>query len=138
MHITHTMLTTASPEKIWKIWTDVKNWKLWDVALREALLKGNFQTDVHGVIIPEKGIKAGFKVTSCVPNFSYTVTTKLLLTKIHIHRFLGYNNMKTTFTHEIWVEGPLSWMWWKLFGHTASSNLSQTMENIKQLAESEN
>lgn len=138
MYITHTMLTTASPEKIWKIWTDVKNWKQWDVTLREAaLLKESFQADVHGVMIPEKGLKAGFKVTSCVPNFSYTITTRLPLIKIHVHRFLGYNNMKTTFTHEIWVEGPLSWMWWKLTGRNAASRLSQAMKNVKQLAEAE-
>lgn len=137
MYITHTMLTTASPERIWKIWTDVKNWKQWDVMLREALLKGSFQKNVQGVLIPEKGPRAGFTVTSCDPNFSYTVTTRLPLTQIHIHRFLGYHNMKTTFTHEIWVEGPLSWMWWRLIGHNAASRLSQTMKNVKQLAEAE-
>ncbi|HRP33740.1 MAG TPA: SRPBCC family protein [Agriterribacter sp.] len=135
MHITHTMLTTASPEKIWNIWTDVKNWKQWDVNLRGARLKGSFQTNVHGVLIPEKGPKANFKVTSCTPNFSYTVTTKLPLSQIHIHRFIGYHNMKTTFTHELWFEGPLGWMWWKLFGRKVSGNFSQTMEKVKQLAE---
>lgn len=137
MYITHTMLTTASPERIWKIWTDVKNWKQWDVMLRGALLKGSFQKNVQGVLIPEKGPKAGFTVTSCDPNFSYTVTTRLPLAKIHIHRFLGYHNMKTTFTHEIWVEGPLSWMWWKLIGNNAAGRLSQAMKNVKQLAETE-
>ena len=137
MYITHTMLTTASPERIWKIWTDVTNWKQWDVMLRGALLKGSFQKNVHGVLIPEKGPKAGFTVTSCDPNFSYTVTTRLPLAKIHIHRFLGYHNMKTTFTHEIWVEGPLSWMWWKLIGNNAASRLSQAMKNVKQIAEAE-
>ena len=121
MHITNTMLTTASPERIWKIWTDVKNWKQWDVTLREALLIGSFQKDVHGVLIPEKGPKAGFTVTSCDPNFSYTVTTKLPLAQIHIHRFLG----------------PLSWMWWKLVGRNAATHLSQAMKNVKQLAETE-
>lgn len=137
MYITHTMLTTASPEQIWKIWTDVTNWKKWDVRIKGAQLKGSFQENVHGFFFPEKGPKAGFTVTSCDPNFSYTFTTRLPLAQIHVRRFLGYNNMKTTFTHEIWVEGPLSWVWWKLIGRNASSGLSQAMKNVKQLAEAE-
>ncbi|MFT3704022.1 MAG: hypothetical protein QM802_16770 [Agriterribacter sp.] len=56
MHTTHTMLTTASPERIWKIWTDVGNWKKWELGLREALVKGSsFKKNTQGVIIPEKG-----------------------------------------------------------------------------------
>lgn len=135
MYITHTMLTTASPENIWEIWTDVKNWNQWDVRLRGSRLKGDFQKNVHGVFFPEKGPRAGFTVTSCDPNFSYTVTTRLPLAQIHIRRFLGYNNMKTTFTHELWVEGPLSWMWRGFIGRNASNALSQAMRNVKQLAE---
>ncbi len=137
MHISHTMLTTASPERIWKIWTDVKNWKHWDVALRGALIKGNFQKNMQGVIIPEKGPKSGFRITACDPNFSYTVTRKLPFAQMHIHRYLGYNNFKTTFTHEIWVEGPLSWMWWRLMESRISKFIPKTMSNVKLLAESE-
>lgn len=135
MHSTHTMLTTAPPEKIWKIWTDVNNWKKWDLSLRGALIKGVFKKNVQGVIIPERGPKAGFKVTACDPNFSYTVTSKLPLIRIHIHRYLGYDNSKTTFTHEIWAEGPLAGLWWTIVGRRFSELLPKTMSNIKQLAE---
>ena len=30
VHFSHTVETSASPEAIWAIWTDVPNWKQWD------------------------------------------------------------------------------------------------------------
>lgn len=135
MYIAHTMLTTASPEKIWKIWTDVNNWKKWEVGLRGARIKDSFKENVHGVIIPERGPKAGFKVAACDPNFSYTVIAKFPFAAFHIHRFLGYDNSKTTFTHEVWAEGPLAWVWWRVVGKKITSMLPKTMSNIKALAE---
>ncbi|PWU03222.1 MAG: polyketide cyclase [Bacteroidetes bacterium] len=136
MYTTETMLTTAPPDRIWKIWTDVKNWKNWDLGLRESLIRGPFQKNAEGTLIPDKGPKAGFRVTSCVPNFSYTVTTKLPFAELHLHRYLGYHNSKTTVTHEVWLEGPLSQLWWKLIGKRYSKASPEVMKKLKQIAES--
>jgi hypothetical protein len=135
MYITETMLTTATPDKIWKIWTDVKNWKNWDFGLREALIKGPFQENMEGVAVSEKGPRTGFRITSCKPNFSYTITAKLPLAEITLHRFMGYHNSKTTVTHEVWMEGPLSSVWWSLIGKRYSHWMPEMMKKLKQIAE---
>jgi len=136
MYTTETILTTAPPDRIWKIWTDVKNWKKWDRGFREALIKGPFQKNVEGVMIPDKGPRTGFRITSCVPNFSYTATAKLPFAELHLHRFIGYHNSKTTVTHEVWLEGPLSGFWWGLIGRRYSRLMPEVMRKLKQIAES--
>ncbi|MDX2047895.1 MAG: hypothetical protein SFU87_13980 [Chitinophagaceae bacterium] len=136
MHYSHTLLTTASPEIMWKVLTDVRNWKNWGVGLKDSLLKGPFGLNTEGVIVPDKGYKTSFRITSVKPNFSVTYTSKLPFAQIHLHGFLGYHNRKTTFTNEVWVEGPLGEFWWKLFGKRYVQFLQRMMAKEKQIAES--
>lgn len=137
MHITRTDRTTASPEKIWNIWTDVKNWKKWDPFFKEAKINGGFEQNSTGTVVHDGGaLPTVFKVTKCIPYFTYTVTVRLFfLAEVHIHRFLGYNNKKTTFTHEFWVDGPLGGIWWSMFGNKLKKIMSDEMDGLKMIAE---
>lgn len=136
MEFSHSLLTTASPEKVWNIWTDVKNWKNWDFGLKDAQIKGKFDKDAEGFLVPEKGPKTPFKVTNFKPNFTYTFTSKLPFAKLHVRRLLGYHNQKTIITHDIWIEGPLSAFWWQMLGRRYSKLLPRILEKVKQIAES--
>jgi hypothetical protein len=136
MYISQTARTTASPEKIWKIWTDVTNWKKWDPFMKEAKLKGSFAEKAKGILTSRAGLRRVFKITRCIPNFTYTVSMRFFLADIHIHRYLGYNNQKTTFTHEFWVEGPLGSLWWSLIGRRLEKIMQDEMEKVKLMAES--
>jgi hypothetical protein len=136
MEFSHSLLTTASPEKIWSIWTDVKNWKNWDFGLKDAQIQGNFGKDAEGFLVPEKGPKTPFKVTNYKPNFTYTFTSKLPFAKLHVRRLMGYHNQKTIITHDIWIEGPLSAFWWQMLGRRYSKLLPRILEKVKQIAES--
>jgi hypothetical protein len=136
MQISHSLQTTASPEKIWKIWTDVKNWKNWDFGLKDAQIKGNFDQDAEGVISIGKGSRTPFKVTTYKPNFTYTFTSRLPFAKLHVRRLIGYHNQKSIITHEIFIEGPLSGFWWQMLGRKYIKLLPRVIEKVKQLAES--
>lgn len=136
MEYAHSILTTASPERIWNLLTDVKNWKSWDASVQDADISGDFETDAQGVVTPGRGPKSKFKITSCKPNFTYTMDTRLPLAHLYIRRLIGYHNKKTMITNEIWIEGPLGSFWWNLIGKKYLSMMPNIMDRFKKIAES--
>jgi hypothetical protein len=135
MHNTYSILTSASPEKVWQLWSDVKNWKNWDPSLRDSCISGEFDKNVQGILIPEHGPRTPFTISDSQPNFSYTVNTKLPFAKMYIKRLIGYNNQKTMITNEVWMEGPLGSFWWRMVGRKYQQMLPQVMEKFRQIAE---
>lgn len=48
----HGVETSAAPETIWRIWTDVPNWPTWNAGLATAVLLGPFVTGSEFVLTP--------------------------------------------------------------------------------------
>ncbi|MEN0048156.1 MAG: SRPBCC family protein [Bacteroidota bacterium] len=134
-HFWHTVETTAPPERIWKIWTDVSNWKAWDTGLKDAQLEGVFKLNAKGFIISLEGRKAKFKVTEYIENQSYTYKTALPLGGLYVKRYLSAENGKTTFSHEVWFEGLTKKIFAKILGSDFQKMLPEVLQNIKNLAE---
>ena len=75
-HFWYTMETTTSPDEIWSIWTNVKQWKDWDTGLKDASIDGEFKLDTKGAIISLEGRKSKFKVVEYEEGKTYTYKTK--------------------------------------------------------------
>lgn len=82
MRFQHCERTTASPEVIWKIWTDVENWPTWDTELSAATLKGRFALHAQGTLKPQNGSTSSFEITQLDWGKSYTFTTRLPLCRL--------------------------------------------------------
>lgn len=136
-HFWHTVETTASPEQIWQIWTDVPNWKDWDTGLKDANIDGNFQADAKGQIISLEGRTSKFKVVEFEAGKSYTFKTNLPLSGLYVKRFFEVKNGKTYFTHEVWFQGLTAGIFAKVFGSEFRKMLPEVMDKIKQIAENQ-
>ncbi|MEM9364240.1 MAG: SRPBCC family protein [Bacteroidota bacterium] len=134
-HFWNTVETSASPEKIWTIWTDVPNWKKWDSGLKDATLDGPFELNAKGKIISLEGRTSRFKVTECVSGKSYTFKSKLPFGALYVKRYLEVKQGVTFFTHEVWFTGLTGGIFAKRFGPEFRSVLPKVMENIKKIAE---
>ncbi len=53
--VTHTEITTASPEAIWALWENVPGWIQWDEGLEAIQLDGPFAVGTPGKIRPTGG-----------------------------------------------------------------------------------
>ncbi|MEM1337344.1 MAG: SRPBCC family protein [Bacteroidota bacterium] len=135
-HFWHTMETKASPQAIWKIWTDVPNWKDWDTGLKDASIKGDFVLGSKGTIISLEDRKSKFKVVKYTEGQSYTYKTKLPLGSLYVKRYLTEQNGITTFTHEVWFSGLTGGIFARSFGSTFREMLPDVLNNIKKIAES--
>lgn len=133
-HFSHTVATTASPEAVWGVWTDVPNWKQWDDGLREASIEGAFRLGATGRLVPDKGPKAKFKVTAFEAGKSYTFQTRIPFGWLVITRRLEVEAGKTLFTHEVQFTGLFGKAFGNSMGKRYRSMLPGVMEKINTLA----
>ncbi|MGC6524856.1 MAG: SRPBCC family protein [Flavobacteriaceae bacterium] len=136
-HFWYTMETTTSPDEIWSIWTNVKQWKDWDTGLKDASIDGEFKLDTKGAIISLEGRKSKFKVVEYEEGKTYTYKTKLPLGSLYVKRYLKIDNGITTFTHEVWFQGLTAGVFSKALGEKFRKILPNVLENIKQIAENQ-
>ena len=131
----HSVSTTADPSEIWQIWTDVKNWKVWDTGLQDAEIKGTMGLGTKGKITTLQGRKVNFKVVEWEEGKSYTYKTALPLGSLYVKRYLEEKDGKTLFTHRVWFQGLTSGIFAKQLGEEFRDLLPGVLENIKQIAE---
>lgn len=136
-HFWYSMETTASPDEIWSIWTDVANWKDWDSGLKDASIKGEFKLNAKGMITSLEGRKSKFKIVEFDEGKSYTFKTKLPLGGLYVKRYLEVKDGKTIFTHEVWFKGMTRGIFAKAFGGEFREMLPDVLGNIKGIAEKE-
>lgn len=128
--------TNASPESIWKVWTDVENWKDWDTGLKNAHLESDsFQLGAKGKIISLEGRTSKFKIVEYHEGHSYTLKTKLPLGSLYVKRYLSEDGDKQLFTHEVWFKGLTAGIFSKAFGKKFRAMLPDVMDNINEIAE---
>jgi hypothetical protein len=135
MKFSNKLETKASRQTIWKIWTDVDNWAIWDTELKESKLETEFKLGAKGSLIPKKGLKAAFEITELKDGESYAFTTKLPLAELKVRRFFSEKTDKTEFVHEVSFAGFLGGLWGIILGGTFKAVLPKVMENLKNSAE---
>ncbi len=135
-YFNHTTATTASPDAIWKVWTDVPNWKQWDDGLKDAYLDGKFEVGAKGSLIPDKGPKSKFIITEIEEGKSYTFKTRIPFGWLVIKRSLQTENNVTQFTHDVDFTGFLKKPLGNSIGKRYRTLLPEVMDKIKKLAES--
>ena len=137
-HFSHSITTTASPERIWQIWTDVPNWKAWDSGLKEARLSGAFQEGAKGTLLPDKGPESKFVIEDVNENGSYKLKTKIPFGRLIVSRYLKKEDGMVTFTHDVKFTGMLRKLLGNKIGKRYREMLPSVMGNIKLIAEAEN
>ena len=135
MKFSHTLKTSAPPERIWEIWTDVAHWSKWDSELLDSSLQGPFVLGAVGQITPRNGRVSTFKISQLSPGKSYTFTIGLPLCSLNIYRYLSSQSDITHFTHEVSFQGAFAFVFGLLLGCQFRAILPNVMENVKQIAE---
>src|SRR5437016_1881060 len=108
--IKHTVTTKASPEDIWDIWQDAKNWNIWDSNTEYYFLHGPFQKGTNGVWKPKKGDPIQITLTRVEPLKIYVGEAKLFLARLISSHYLTKSDGKTQVTQQFEIKGPLAFL----------------------------
>jgi len=137
----YSLETTASPNSIWRLWSDVENWKKFDTLLEYSYLdEGHkFELGATGVIKADGASKTRFELTEVTPGVSFTETLYVpLYQRIELKRYFEKSDAgKTIFTHEVVFKGRLRFLIYAVAAGSFKKELPLVMGRLKDLAESE-
>jgi uncharacterized protein YndB with AHSA1/START domain len=129
--------TSARPETLWRLWTDVANWPAWDTELESARLEGAFQAGARGALKGKGNPRSTFVIESVESERSYRFVTALPFGgRLLIERRLTPLTQGTRFRHDVRFEGFGGAVLSLLFGGRYRAALPVVMERIKSMAES--
>lgn len=131
----HSVVTVATKKQVWKIWTDVANWHLWDSEVEWATLKGEFKAGSHGYLKPKDGPKTKFILLSSEPLKGFLDRSFLPLAKVDFIHKMEQTSDGLKVTHRIEISGPLSFFFAKVIGEKVVHGLPVAMRNLIALAE---
>lgn len=129
----HTETTTATPEDVWAVWTDVDNWGSWDTELVGA--EGAVdRLGAQGTIIGASGRRSPFTVTEFNEGVSYAFRTKLPGGALVVRRVIETEN-PTRFSHYVSFEGVGGTLLSFVLGPQFRRALPATMQLLSARAE---
>lgn len=135
----YSVATSANKSTIWKLWTDVENWKEFDVLLEYSNLEPDivFAENAKGTLKAEGAPEVSFKIQNLVDDESFIVQLQIpLFQTIQQHRYFEHdNNGLTIFTHEVEFSGGLSPFVYFFLNRIYKRETQAVVDRIKVLAE---
>ncbi len=129
------IFTSASPEAIWKQYTEVHSWHKWDGELSKCELLGAFGNGAKIKLSPKEGPGVTAKITDCVLNRAFTSTSGIpCLIKISFHHKIEPIRDGAKITHQIILEGCLARIFHTCIGPSIAKGLSKSLEELGKLA----
>lgn len=123
-------------EQVWKIWTDLNQWHIWQSDIEYAKLEGEFKVGNTFLLKPKGGPKVKIEIIKVEPNRQFTDLTRFPGAKMYgSHEFVIHGDeleIKTTMS----IEGPLSFLWRKIVAEDVANGIMEQTENLIEKAKS--
>ncbi|SGZ03942.1 SRPBCC family protein [Moritella viscosa] len=125
----------STPEKVFSLYKDVSNWKVWDKEVKCSTLKGAFLEGSVGSLTPSKGPKAQIILSKVEENKSFTSKSNLPFCVMYFEHCLVQKNDTVLVVHRVSFKGAFSYIFGYLIGHSIKKSLPITLQGLKSLAE---
>jgi hypothetical protein len=131
-----TVETAASPQAVWKIWTDTSRWQEWNPDVQSMVLNGPFAAGTTGTMKTKQGSRA-VQLAEVVPGTSFQLeTTVIPLTRFAFQcRVAAGPAGKTTISQGIRVGGPLGGLVGGMMGRQIADTFPALLQGLARKAE---
>lgn len=129
----HTIETDATPEAVWKLYSDVSTWAAWDDGAEYVQLDGPFVVGSKGVAKFNGQDPFAFALLEVVPNERFTDETVVPDAGISVrvtHTLALLANGRTQITHAFAIDGPGA----ETVGPMITADVPHTMANLADQA----
>jgi hypothetical protein len=129
----HTIETDATPQAVWKLYSDVSTWPRWDDGAEYVQLDGPFTAGAKGIAKFIGQEPLAFVLIEVVPNERFTDQTIVPDAGISVratHTLVPLANGRTQITHAFAIDGPAA----ETLGPMITADVPHTMKNLVRLA----
>lgn len=92
-------------QKIWNMYSDVSNWRIWDKSVKSVQLSGPFCVGTNGIMEMNDGMTLPIELTECTDTKSFTTKSQLGPITVTFGHLLQENANGVTITHTVTIEG---------------------------------
>ena len=118
----------VTKEQMWKLFSDVNNWKTWDESIEFSSLEGKFEQGNYFNFQPKGGPKMKIKILEAIENENFTDLTTFPLAKMYGEHLFEDTPDGLKLTTTMKVEGILGFLWVKIVAQKIVDTLPQDMQ----------
>ena len=128
--------SSARPETIWSLWSNVAEWNVWDESLVSSTLNTDFIVGNEGMLTPKGSPQSfGFRLTEVTPLKSFSDITELPGAILTFDHFLEVTPAGTRITHRASISGD-AWEGYAVrMGADFQREIPHTITKLARLAE---
>ncbi len=133
-----TMEAGASPERVWRIWSDVSTWPAWNPDVLSIAIDGPFATGTTGRMTTKAGGTHAIALAAVQPGRSFRLETS----PVPLGRFAFRCEVRpagsgaSTISQSITIGGPLGPLYSALMGGRIAASFEPILGGLKAAAES--
>lgn len=116
-------------EQIWKLTTDINNWKEWDDTVEHSELIGEFKVGNHFILKPKGGPRIKIKLVEILENKKFTDLTNFPFAKMYGEHSYEETKEGLKICVTMTVKGILSFLWVKLVAKKIVDHLPADIAN---------
>ncbi|NML39818.1 polyketide cyclase [Chitinophaga sp. G-6-1-13] len=111
----YSLTTTAVTQaQIWKLISDIDNWKSWDTGVTSSQLHGRFETGQHFTLQPQGGPKVRIQLEEVRANEYFRDLTRFPLAKMYGEHWYEVTPEGLKLTVTMTMKGLLAPLWNKI------------------------
>ena len=128
--------STASPEKVWQIWSDMSTWGQWNPNVTSMDWQGGFASGTTGVMNTPSGQHHKMQLVDVQPGRSFALLTSVVPgTRFRFNCRIEPANGKTKISQTVEVGGPLGPVMGGMLGPQVSKEFITLLQNLARKAE---
>ena len=132
-----TLDTTAPPERVWRLWSDVSTWPKWNPDVIAISLEGPFTTGSRGSMTTKAGGTHKIELADVRPGQSFTLeTSPVPLARFSFECRLAASGSGSRLTQGVSMRGPLGWLFSGMMGERMAEGFKPVLRGLSQAAES--
>ena len=129
--------SSAPPEKVWRIWSDMSTWGEWNPNVATMDWEGGFASGTTGVMNTRAGQHHRMQLVDVQPGRSFALITSVVPgTKFRFNCRLEPAGPKTKISQTVEVAGPLGPVVGGVLGPQVSRDFGTLLGNLARKAES--
>src|SRR5260370_14576356 len=129
--------STASPEKVWRIWSDMSTWGQWNPNVTTMDWQGGFASGTAGVMNTPSGQHHKMQLADVQPGRSFALLTSVVPgTRFRFNCRIEPSDGKTKISQTVEVGGPLRLVMGRIPEPQVSTDFRTPPQNVPRKAQS--
>lgn len=127
--------TTASPEAVWRVWSDPNNWSSWNSGIKSAQVAGPLADGVTGVMTTREGGTYSVRFHDVVPQRGFSLSMNGPMSTITFVCEIAPAGSGSTIAQSATFSGPIAFLLAPMMGPTMAKHFVPVLDDLATTAE---